>query len=86
MLTAVQLVRVVLGSALIVVGVIGFILPLIPGAPIVVWGFNLGFTWHPRGLRVWRRSKTWLLRLLRRLLISVGLRTSAGPRATTTSG
>lgn len=67
MISAIHATKVLLGSVLIIIGAVGFILPLIPGLPLVVWGFHLGFSWHPRGLRVWRRSRNWVFRSIRSL-------------------
>ena len=55
MLSVVQLARVVTGSVLIIVGLIAIPLPLTPGIPLVILGASIGLTWHPKGLRLWRR-------------------------------
>ena len=59
--------RVIAGTGLILAGIAGTLLPVIPGVPLMLLGLTFGFTWHPRGLRAWRRGKTFLLRGLRRL-------------------
>jgi uncharacterized protein YqgC (DUF456 family) len=60
------LLRVLTGIALIIVGFAAAILPVIPGIPLVVLGITFGFTWHPKGLRAWRRLKAAVLRRLPR--------------------
>ena len=57
MIGLIQVARVIAGSTLIVVGLVAIPLPVFPGIPLVIFGLTLGFTWHPRGLRLWRRSK-----------------------------
>ena len=64
MVNAWILFRVLTGLALIVVGVAAAILPVIPGIPLVILGITFGFTWHPKGLRAWRRFKAAVLRRL----------------------
>lgn len=64
MVNAWILFRVLTGLALIVVGVAAAILPVVPGIPLVILGITFGFTWHPRGLRAWRRLKITVLRRL----------------------
>ncbi|MFM7398135.1 MAG: hypothetical protein ACKO4N_04090 [Verrucomicrobiota bacterium] len=46
------------------VGIAAAILPVVPGIPLVILGITFGFTWHPRGLRLWRRLKAAVLRRL----------------------
>ncbi len=58
------LLRVLTGLALIIVGIAAAILPVIPGIPLVILGITFGFTWHPKGLRFWRRLKAAVLRRL----------------------
>ena len=55
MLSVIQLARVVTGSVLIIVGLIAIPLPLTPGLPLIILGASIGLTWHPKGLRLWRR-------------------------------
>ena len=55
MLSVIQLARVVMGSVLIIVGLIAIPLPLTPGLPLIILGASIGLTWHPNGLRLWRR-------------------------------
>ena len=55
MLSVIQLARVVMGSVLIIVGLIAIPLPLTPGLPLIILGASIGLTWHPKGLRLWRR-------------------------------
>jgi hypothetical protein len=57
MLSVIQAARVVTGSILIIVGLIAIPLPLTPGLPLIILGASIGLTWHPKGLRLWRRCK-----------------------------
>ncbi|PHX58891.1 MAG: hypothetical protein CK522_01855 [Opitutia bacterium] len=59
MLSVIQLARVVTGSVLIIVGLIAIPLPITPGLPLVILGVAIGFSWHPKGLRLqrWCRVK-----------------------------
>jgi uncharacterized protein YqgC (DUF456 family) len=59
--------RVLLGSVLITGGIIGMVMPVIPGLPLLILGLSIGLTWHPRGLALWRRMKAAALRLLARI-------------------
>lgn len=59
--------RVVTGGTLITAGLAGLVIPLIPGIPLLLIGLSLALTWHPRGLRVWRRMKAAVLRRWRNL-------------------
>ena len=60
MLGVIQLARVVTGSVLMVVGLVAIPLPVFPGIPLVFLGATIGFGWHPKGLRLLRRSKVKL--------------------------
>ncbi len=66
MVNALILFRILTGTALIIVGIAAAILPVIPGIPLVILGITFGFTWHPKGLRAWRRFKAAVLRRLPR--------------------
>jgi uncharacterized membrane protein HdeD (DUF308 family) len=57
MLSVIQAARVVTGSVLIIAGLIAIPLPLTPGIPLVILGASIGLTWHPKGLRLWRRYR-----------------------------
>jgi uncharacterized protein YqgC (DUF456 family) len=59
--------RVLLGSVLITGGIIGMVIPVVPGLPLLILGLSIGLTWHPRGLALWRRMKAAALRLLARI-------------------
>lgn len=59
--------RVVTGGTLVTAGLAGLVLPLIPGIPLLLIGLSLTLTWHPRGLRAWRRIKAWMLRRWRQV-------------------
>ena len=54
--------RLLTGGTLIAAGLAGLVIPLIPGIPLLLIGLSLSLTWHPRGLRVWRRAKAACLR------------------------
>ncbi len=66
MVNAWNLIRVITGAALISLGIVAAILPVVPGFPLVILGVTFGFTWHPKGLRAWRRFKAAVLRRLPR--------------------
>jgi uncharacterized protein YqgC (DUF456 family) len=59
--------RVLLGSLLITGGIVGMVIPVVPGLPLLILGLSIGLTWHPRGLALWRRMKATALRLLARI-------------------
>lgn len=67
MVSAWIVLRLIAGGTLIAAGLAGLVLPLIPGLPLLVVGLSLALTWHPRGLRVWRRLKVGALRRWRSL-------------------
>lgn len=54
--------RVVIGSTLILGGLVGLVMPVIPGIPMMILGLSIALTWHPRGLALWRRMKAAVLR------------------------
>ena len=59
--------RVLLGSGLFLGGLVGLVVPMIPGVPMMVIGLSIALTWHPRGLALWRRMKAACLRGLARV-------------------
>lgn len=61
------LLRLVAGGVLIVTGLVGLVIPVMPGVLFIALGLSIGITWHPRGLALWRRLKAGLYRLLIRL-------------------
>jgi len=61
------LLRLLTGGTLIAAGLAGLVIPLIPGIPLLIIGLSLSLTWHPRGLRIWRRLKVAALRRWQRL-------------------
>ena len=61
------LLRLVAGSALCLTGLVGLLIPVMPGALLIALGLSIGITWHPKGLALWRRLKAGLYRLLIRL-------------------
>jgi hypothetical protein len=60
MLGLMPIIRVVAGSVLVVTGLIAIPLPVAPGIPLVLFGLTLGFSWHPKGLRLIRKTKARL--------------------------
>ncbi len=61
------IIRLIAGGTLVTAGLVGLVIPLIPGIPLLIIGLSLSLTWHPRGLRVWRRMKIGVLRRWQRL-------------------
>jgi uncharacterized protein YqgC (DUF456 family) len=59
--------RLVVGGALVLTGLVGLVIPVMPGVLFIALGMSIGITWHPRGLALWRRLKAGLYRLLVRL-------------------
>ena len=57
MLGFIQVARVIAGSVMIVAGLIAIPLPLTPGLPLIILGLAIGFSWHPKGLRLLRRCR-----------------------------
>jgi len=48
-----------LGIPLMVIGLIGWVLPIIPGAPLFFFGLALTISWHPKGRALverWRQG------------------------------
>jgi hypothetical protein len=52
-------IRVVAGLVLLVVGLAGLVLPLLPGIPIMIAGFALLGSDHPLHVAVRRRLERW---------------------------
>jgi uncharacterized protein YqgC (DUF456 family) len=71
--------RVFLGSGLILGGLVGLVVPMIPGIPMIILGLSLALTWHPRGLALWRRMKAASLRGIARVFGRRKSRVSPGP-------
>ncbi len=61
------LLRLVAGGLLVLTGLVGLVIPVMPGVLLIALGLSIGITWHPRGLALWRRLKAGLYRLLARL-------------------
>ncbi len=59
--------RLLAGGTLVTAGLAGLVIPFIPGIPLLVIGLSLALTWHPRGLRLWRRAKVATVRRWQRL-------------------
>ncbi len=59
--------RLVAGGILVLTGLVGLVIPVMPGILFIALGLSIGITWHPRGLALWRRLKAGLYRLLIRL-------------------
>lgn len=68
--------RVIIGSTLILGGLVGLVVPMIPGIPMMILGLSIALTWHPRGLALWRRMKAAALRGVARVFG----RRKAGPK------
>jgi hypothetical protein len=66
MLSFIHATRVVIGSILIIVGLIAIPLPLTPGLPLIIIGLAFGFSWHPKGLRLLRISRVKWGRLFKK--------------------
>ncbi len=61
------LLRLVAGGLLVATGLVGLLIPVMPGVLFIALGLSIGITWHPRGLALWRRLKAGTYRLLARL-------------------
>ncbi len=46
-----------LGIPLMVIGLIGWVMPIIPGAPLFFFGLALTISWHPKGRTLVERWK-----------------------------
>jgi hypothetical protein len=55
-----------LGIPLMVIGLIGWIMPIIPGAPLFFFGLALTISWHPKGRALVERWKQGLKDLAKR--------------------
>ena len=66
MLSFIHATRVVIGSILIIAGLIAIPLPLTPGLPLIIIGLAFGFSWHPKGLRLLRISRVKWGRIFRK--------------------
>jgi uncharacterized protein YqgC (DUF456 family) len=61
------LLRLVAGGILVATGLVGLLIPVMPGVLFIALGLSIGITWHPRGLALWRRLKVATYRLAARL-------------------
>ena len=59
--------RLVTGGLLVLTGLVGLLIPVMPGVLFIALGMSIGITWHPKGLALWRRLKAGLYRTLARL-------------------
>lgn len=59
-----------LGIPLMVIGLIGWIMPIIPGAPLFFFGLALTISWHPKGRALVERWK----QSLKEIAVRWGLR------------
>ena len=66
MLSVVHATRAVIGSILIIVGLIAIPLPLTPGLPLIIVGLAFGFSWHPKGLKLLRICRVKLGRMFKK--------------------
>jgi len=55
-----------LGIPLMVIGLIGWVMPIIPGAPLFFFGLALTISWHPKGRALVERGKHGLKDLAKR--------------------
>jgi hypothetical protein len=55
-----------LGIPLMVIGLIGWVMPIIPGAPLFFFGLALTISWHPKGRALVERWKQRLKDLAKR--------------------
>lgn len=55
-----------LGIPLMIIGLIGWVMPIIPGAPLFFFGLALTISWHPKGKALVERWKQGLLELAAR--------------------
>lgn len=46
-----------LGIPLMIIGLIGWVMPIIPGAPLFFFGLALTISWHPKGRALVERWK-----------------------------
>lgn len=67
MLGPMVLLRLVVGGALVATGLVGLLIPVMPGVLFIALGLSIGITWHPKGLALWRRLKAATYRLVARL-------------------
>lgn len=49
-----------LGIPLMIIGLIGWVMPIIPGAPLFFFGLALTISWHPKGRALVERWKQGL--------------------------
>jgi hypothetical protein len=52
-----------LGIPLMIIGLIGWVMPIIPGAPLFFFGLALTISWHPKGRALVERWKQGLKEL-----------------------
>lgn len=52
---------------MIIAGLIAIPLPLTPGLPLIILGLAIGFSWHPKGLRLLRKCKVQWGRIWQRV-------------------
>ena len=52
-----SMLKIFFGLVLIIVGAVGWILPIIPGAPLVFVGIYFCLSWHPKGRQISDRMK-----------------------------
>ena len=55
-----------LGIPLMIIGLVGWIMPIIPGAPLFFFGLALTISWHPKGRALVERWKQGLKELAAR--------------------
>lgn len=52
-----------MGSLLVATGLVGLVIPVMPGVIFIALGLSIGITWHPKGLKLWRKMKAEVYRL-----------------------
>jgi hypothetical protein len=55
-----------LGIPLMIIGLIGWVMPIIPGAPLFFFGLALMISWHPKGRALVERWQQGLKDLVTR--------------------
>ncbi|MEY3812304.1 MAG: hypothetical protein RI910_1026 [Verrucomicrobiota bacterium] len=49
-----------LGVPLMAIGLVGWILPLVPGLPLFLLGLAMTISWHPKGKALTDRCTQWI--------------------------
>lgn len=62
-----SILKIFIGFVLIIIGSVGWVLPIIPGAPLVFVGIYFCLSWHPRGREITDKMKDKLKAFAERL-------------------